>query len=181
MVMAPPPSLGRWAGRTELNLQVKGMTGRRILAWEYATHPSGPADRAQSRCRCSGLLGLERGPGQISGGRQQELEQSTGVSWAGGGGGALWQGPQMPCSGVSGHPESPRLCRQMEPWRVPSQRLHLPNAHACTSARADISKQLPRGAPLWETNGCVKPREDVSLEIHGSASANQGSSAQPRV
>lgn len=64
MVMAPPPSLGSWAGRTELNLQVKGMTGPRILAWNMPlilqglqTGPRAGAD-AQD---CLGRRGVQEG------------------------------------------------------------------------------------------------------------------------
>lgn len=44
---------------------------------EQPTHPSGPVDRVQSRCRCVVPLGLESGPGPGYRG-QQNLEQGSG-------------------------------------------------------------------------------------------------------
>lgn len=94
-------------------------------------HPSEPADRVQNRCRYVVPLGVERGPGweyrgAAGPGVEQWMGWAAGSSWASLGGpqasptGVAWQGPPLPCLGCKVHPESPRLCRQIGPWPVPS-------------------------------------------------------------
>lgn len=64
---------------------------------------------------------------------------------------------------------------------MPRDGLCLPIGCASASVCVDISRQVPKGALLWEINGVVKRREDTSMKVQGCVMANQSSSSQPRV